>query len=855
MSNLSTKRRSFLNMSSKFNFSFRKREKGTFRNIAHGLIPAATIAPRPAVPRTPPPRSPNPSPERPRSALAAAILSSSLMGRTVAIPPPRQRSYSESDCSHTDSPTGFETYAATALYSRDRWAGSMTGRPPVPSPGHTDDEEDDDEVEGLDIDEDHVYQSLERQNRADDSNVVYATALKHRKVMNTSDADEETEDSAFDIVSPLQTEEEIVVPEGATQMQPSSPQHPRSLSHGSMASPDLNYDLSVQSHKSTLNTPKRKTSRPVREKERDINSEAGEVLRCALDMQQALVRELKEQTHILAQEKERLERRCLQQNQQIEKLQQELSQTHTERGNSTGETSELMSLRQQAQELVDENDGLKMTVHRLNVELSRYQARFRPLTKDENAPLKGLPVKGPAPPWLLDIKYLSPLLLAYEDQLNDRDKHLKSCEEELQSLRACAEEVIQENKKLHTQANKCTVSNKEWRQLQEQARLVLEENQVLIDQLELQHTKAKEAHSKHTQEVCKVSKQMMLLESEKQALEKELEVEKKGHCALKTEFHRMQLALENSLSLVEHKAVTDKLKRQLEEHEKVKQSEVEDLLVRVSALETEKKILLLDKTNLNTNMKHIETELHLSQQAYRKAQKRISILKQQVDNSLEKELIAHQYLANIITLAEKTTHERDQLMHMASSLEKDKQGVLTRIIESTVRLGKLQEKVKVYKRQAAVNVGVLGRRLREQEEDFAGKAASYQREIGHLQSQLKDRQEQLHGALQQKREVEGELEVVWEATTKESQRLREVVLRKRSLSPATMAPVLRSTFSQSPARIPHVEDHLSSTVPPLFTSRQNCDPYPVHSSPMFESDSDQHQNPSSDESEKNRQDF
>lgn len=48
-----------------------------------------------------------------------------------------------------------------------------------------------------------------------------------------------------------------------------------------------------------------------------------------------------------------------------------------------GERSELLSLRQQAQELVDENDGLKMTVHRLNVELSRYQARFRPLTRDE----------------------------------------------------------------------------------------------------------------------------------------------------------------------------------------------------------------------------------------------------------------------------------------------------------------------------------------------------------------------------------------------------------------------------------------------------------------------------------------
>ncbi|XP_051756209.1 centrosomal protein of 89 kDa isoform X2 [Ctenopharyngodon idella] len=795
MSHLSPKRGSLLRtMSSKFNFSFRRKEKREFRNIAHGLIPAATIAPRPAVPRTPPPRSPNPSPERPRSALAAAILSSSLTGRTVAIPPPRQRSYSESDCSRADSQTGFEPYAATALYTRDRWPYSVTERPPVPSPRHTDDGEgdDSDELEGLERDEDHVYQSLERQSRADDINVAYAVPLKHRKDETNSDVDEDTEDSAFDIVSPLQTEEEIVVQEEAAETQPSLLRQPRSGSRGSMASPELNDDWSAQSHRS-LNSLKRKTLRmkasPVRAKEGDI---------------------------------------------------------------SPGENSELLSLRQQAQELVDENDGLKMTVHRLNVELSRYQARFRPLNKDENAQLKGLPVKGPAPPWLLDMKYLSPLLLAYEDHLNAKDKLLKSCEDDLHSLRARAEEIIQENEKLHSQVNKnSTVSNKEWRQLQEQARLVLEENQVLIEQLELQHAKAKEAHSKHTQEVCKVSKQVMLLESEKQALEKELEVERKEHRALKTEFQRVRLALEHSVSLAEHNAVVDKLKRQLQDHEKVKNCEVEELLARVSALEAEKKTQLLDKSNLNTDIKHLETELQLSQQANRKAQRRINVLKQQVEDSLEKELIAHQYLANIVTLAEKTTHERDQLMHMASSLEKDKQGVLTRIIESTVSLGKLQEKVKVYKQQASASVNALGRRLREQEEDFAGKAASYQREIRHLQSQLRDRQEQLHGALQQKREMEGELEVVWEAATRESQRLREVVLRS---SPATVAPALRSTSGRSPARIPHVEDNLSCSLPPPFTSRQSRLPHPLQCSPMFDSDSDQHQNPSSDESDKSGQD-
>lgn len=49
----------------------------------------------------------------------------------------------------------------------------------------------------------------------------------------------------------------------------------------------------------------------------------------------------------------------------------------------TGSSAELQSVRQQAQELVDENDALKLTVHRLNVELSHYQTRFRQLSKQE----------------------------------------------------------------------------------------------------------------------------------------------------------------------------------------------------------------------------------------------------------------------------------------------------------------------------------------------------------------------------------------------------------------------------------------------------------------------------------------
>uniref|UniRef100_A0A8C4RYG5 Uncharacterized protein n=1 Tax=Erpetoichthys calabaricus TaxID=27687 RepID=A0A8C4RYG5_ERPCA len=90
----------------------RKRDK----HIAHGLIPSATIAPRPAVSRTPPPRSPNASPERPRSALAAAILATTLAGRTVAIPPVRCRSYSDSDALHSETSSLVQPYASISEF-------------------------------------------------------------------------------------------------------------------------------------------------------------------------------------------------------------------------------------------------------------------------------------------------------------------------------------------------------------------------------------------------------------------------------------------------------------------------------------------------------------------------------------------------------------------------------------------------------------------------------------------------------------------------------------------------------------------------------------------------------------------
>ncbi|CAB1445395.1 unnamed protein product [Pleuronectes platessa] len=171
-----------------------QRDKDTpFKHIAPGLIPAASIAPKPAVPRTPPPRSPDPSPERPRSALAAAILSSSLTGQTWAIPLAGPRTFSESDHDHSESFIS-EPHISTAIYTRDRWSETdLPVRRHLSSSDHSDreledkeeeEQEDEDDGEGEEEEEDeedredHIYQTLDRGDTCSLTEPVYAVPLK-----------------------------------------------------------------------------------------------------------------------------------------------------------------------------------------------------------------------------------------------------------------------------------------------------------------------------------------------------------------------------------------------------------------------------------------------------------------------------------------------------------------------------------------------------------------------------------------------------------------------------------------------------------------------------------------------------
>ncbi|KAM4894691.1 centrosomal protein of 89 kDa isoform 2-T2 [Sylvia borin] len=688
-------------------FLFRRGRRGPFKHIAHGLVPAATIAPKPAAPRTPPPRSPNPSPERPRSALAAAILATALTGRTVAIPQPRQRSLSEGDSTYSQQDCSpYATVTELRIGSNWKLEGCETS--PLQSleisGNYGEDEDMDTYLSDADKEAESSCQSNEKREGSFDTNAIYSVPCKTKKEecppSPIPNADKEE-------VSSHETECQVVVDTSSVQIEE-----------------DQNLGLNL--------------------KEEKLTSE---------------------------------------------------NRIHDKPPPSPEEAAELLSLRQQAQELVDENDALKTMVHRLNVELSRYQTKFRSLSQEENLKLKSLPMKGPRPPWLLDMKYLSPLLLAYEDRIREKEDFILEHQEDMKNFKARVEELVKENEDLHEQLNNF-IAPTEWQLLQTQAKLVLEENGLLMEQLKIQEAKAKDSHRQHVQEASKLTKQILVLEDKKQSQEEEIVKYQKQLEALCSKYEELKAKKNSSIPAEEHLALVNDLKSRLQEEQEKKRCEVEAVMGKMASLQTENKKLLLEKNNFMADKKILETEMQMTQKTNRRLKKKIGLLQLQLEESMEKEVTAHHYLTNLIGLVEKIAKERDHLVFLARCLENENHGVLKKIVEGSLRLGRLEEKVKVYKKKVYGKLGDISLKMTEQEKEFERKTAQYEQEKEHLQRLLQDKQETLNEVLEQNRKTEGELEIMWESTAKENRRMKELLHKSLRKSRLRSAVVVHEPHSQ-----------------------------------------------------------
>ncbi|XP_064611237.1 centrosomal protein of 89 kDa-like [Liolophura sinensis] len=430
-------------------------------------------------------------------------------------------------------------------------------------------------------------------------------------------------------------------------------------------------------------------------------------------------------------------------------------------------------LKKQLHELKEDCDILKSTVHRLNIELSKYQAKYRPVQYGSEAQeIVGLPSKGPIPSWLINTKYLAPLFLAYDDELSKKDQAIHQYEEIMESLKMRTEEVVKENEVLVTRSQKGGSGDQDWSKLEEQARLILEENQILMEQINVQQNKFKDLHKAHSQEMAKLSRRVVSISSEKADSEREIEQLRKSLKQLKEKY-------DESLVHTEDRTVhtVTEIKRTLTESKEIHQKEIENLSTKYQALQVERKNLAYELTDLKAKNHELEAEVKSSQKALKKVQNKIQLMNKALELSENKELSAHDHLAALIKLAERNAFERDTYAKVAKDQEHETRRAMNKLIEGNVTVGKLEEKLKTYKVKAAAKLNTVAARFSEQEEKFQSERLEYEREIKHLRLLVKEKELMLQSADTEKRAVEEDLEVMWQAANSENRTMQET-LRK-----------------------------------------------------------------------------
>ncbi|XP_041457391.1 centrosomal protein of 89 kDa-like [Lytechinus variegatus] len=260
-----------------------------------------------------------------------------------------------------------------------------------------------------------------------------------------------------------------------------------------------------------------------------------------------------------------------------------------------------------------------------------------------------------------------PLITAYEAQLMEKEEEIQANVEEVEELRRSAEEVIRENQRLLRKLEetgggagpKARHSESWLNDIEEQARLVLEENQVVLEQMDLQQKKLHDQQRKHAQETIRLTKRLTMVESEKNSMEGELSELQMKYGALKDQHERSVREAESQMPVQEHLDTIAEYKRSMHDMKRQVEAETENTLSRLTAVETEKQSVAMRVADCQAENSQLKGEIQAMQKAQKRLQHKLTMLEKELSHSQSREQAANQHLNRVLEIAEQTAAERD----------------------------------------------------------------------------------------------------------------------------------------------------------------------------------------------------
>ncbi|XP_013408731.1 centrosomal protein of 89 kDa isoform X2 [Lingula anatina] len=724
-----------------------------------------------AVPRTPPPAE---TPANLKTGLASAILNSSLLGQLFGTPrpPSSEQGVSDPDTSLYDyDQLGEPGYSSVDFYHS--------------TPGPSDPQRD-----KLDT------PPQSHNVTVDIAPPIYSQPVKKGKRKTMSISDSELTDVSSDLgqqspeVSPRREFPEAVPAKDS--LKPTESPIPQFRSsprlnalqdeHKRLLEQQGELERQLQLQQQQYNNSIKKMEQQLQQLQHQKRNKAAAEEEVGLLKQQKgeAEKKLQQQENLISNLKSRVNN-LEQGNKELDEMNQQLHNTldvlrhKMEDMNRAGENGRL---RRQIDDLREDIESLQETVHRLNVELSRYQAAYRPpQLEKQGQDISGLPTKGPIPAWLINKKYLSPLFLAYDDKIKEKDDIIDSFEEDLAHFRDQIEEILKENERLHLRLEQTdatdVISATEWQQLQEQAKLVLEENQLLMEQLDLQQSKAQDMHKAHVTEVSRLTQQLVQAEAEKSELENSVMEQRHKYSQMKHEHDSLLIEAQEKLPIHEHKSAINELRRSLDENKQHYLDEMQELKSKLQSVQSEKKNLAVKAKDLIEEKEQLKADVRNVQRQLKKSEQQLAKMRAAVRATTDQEMTITELFNDFRRHVDMTVYERDSLAKQAEDYEVKANEIMEQVVAEKVNRGRIEERLQMYKSRAADKITIAVNRLKEQEASFENERAEFRREIRHLQLIVKEKDDVISSLNGDKKRVEEDLETMWQAATRDNMRMKE----------------------------------------------------------------------------------
>nr|CAB3230073.1 centrosomal protein of 89 kDa-like [Phallusia mammillata] len=421
-------------------------------------------------------------------------------------------------------------------------------------------------------------------------------------------------------------------------------------------------------------------------------------------------------------------------------------------------SAEEVVMKDNLQELVDENQVLKDTVYRLNSELGRYVGNTSPVRNFADTPRNGDVKK-----LMSDYHQLPPLFASYDRQLKERDEQIAAYEAKLGIIR---KQVGSE-------------SPEKLGNLKEQNTLMVEEVQLLMEQLEMMQKQAKDLHVKHVDEVARLSKRLAFTDAELEQAEKDRKLLKEELTDLQEKFDKLKVESSEKIPARDHVAALTRCKTEIEDLNEQHIKELKELLIKLKEAHKEKSELSLKEAEQTAEIKQMEGELDAQKATRMKLTSEIEQLRSSLEAAERREMECQLHLANVIRVAERASCERDTIASVAEREQKSAHRALRQSMREKWELGKMEQTLKQCKVELATRNKDIDDRLREVEDTHVGHMREQELEKARLRKLLQQKQGDLDTMAKSKRQIEVELENVWQAAHNENRQMMEALHKSK----------------------------------------------------------------------------